>query len=261
MSNLYREILQAKLLSAIFNRATKNELLLKGGMAMQVAQKSSRKTKDIDLGQSPEIPLQRLQKVMRSAIKQALGSGILKEYKVSEPKQTDTTARWKINGYTASKTKVQLTVEISRRGIPSKDFLETVEYTPPDSYNIPSVMVDTYNGQALAATKVMALLDKNRTAPRDLYDLYILIRNEIQPPVELLSNIGEENINEALQEIWDKIDMLDYQQFKNEALPYLPAGVADRIDEDVYEDMRLEVGEHVEKWLNETKEYIQGMSP
>ncbi|MFW6352194.1 MAG: nucleotidyl transferase AbiEii/AbiGii toxin family protein [Bacteroidota bacterium] len=256
---LQREILQTKLLSSIFTKAAKNEVVLKGGMAMRVSQGSHRKTKDIDLGQHPGIPLPKLQKLMRSAIKQTLSSGILEKYEVSEPKQTDTTARWKINGQTKGKTRVQLTVEVSRRGVPTPENLETVEYFPPDEYKISPFLVDVYNGKTLAATKVIAMLQENRVAPRDLYDLHILIRNEVTPPSDLLSDVDEEVLGESLEKLWDKIDMLDYDMFVDQVAPYLPKGVADRIDKNVYEEMRVEVGVHVEKWLNDAIENKRGL--
>ena len=44
------------------------------------------------------------------------GSG-LTQTSISEPKQTDTVARWKISGRTSTGEDLHLTVEVSRRGI------------------------------------------------------------------------------------------------------------------------------------------------
>lgn len=129
-STLVRELLQTRILAAIFSDTVKHEIVLKGGMAMRAALGSTRMTKDIDLGQSPDIPLTRLQSVMRGAIKKALSTNLLHDVVVSEPKQTDTVGRWKINGQTDGGSHVQLTVEVSRRGLPPRETHQDGELYP-----------------------------------------------------------------------------------------------------------------------------------
>lgn len=248
---LQREILQTKILSSVFARTVENELVLKGGLAFRTVVGSDRKTKDIDMGQSNEIPLERLQKVMRASIKESLKSLGLGDYKVTEPKQTDTVARWKINGKTDIGSHLQLTVEISRRGIPSKEHLERVEYVPPEEYGQPPILIDTYSKEALAASKAGAFLNPSRVAPRDLYDLHLLIISEVKPSPKLLAGLGEEGLKNCLEDLWDKIEMNNYELFKNEVMPFLPKEVSEKIDYDTYEEMRIRVGEHVEMWLKE----------
>lgn len=64
-----REVLQYQILQAIFAKAIRGELLLKGGFALRMVAGSPRRTKDVDLQQDPRrTPLRRLQKLMRSAI-------------------------------------------------------------------------------------------------------------------------------------------------------------------------------------------------
>lgn len=252
-STLVRELLQTRILAAIFSETVRHELVLKGGMAMRAALGSTRMTKDIDLGQSPEIPLARLQSVMREAIKKALSTNLLRDVVVSEPKQTDTVGRWKINGQTDGGSHVQLTVEVSRRGLPPENHIKTVNYVPPTEYGVPPTLIDVYDLQAMAATKVQALLGDNRMVARDLFDLNLLIEMKVQPPVALLTGLGTDYLETALNDLWSKVDLFTYEQFKAEIFPFVSEQVSSRLTEDVFEDMRLNVATNVEKWLVEAR--------
>lgn len=260
-TTLVRELLQTRILSALFAETMRHELVLKGGMAMRTSCGSARMTKDIDLGQSPGVPLERLQSVMRSAIKKALSTQLLNDVTVSEPKQTDTVGRWKINGHTEGGSHVQLTVEVSRRGLPPDGHIKTVNYIPPVEYGVPPTLVDVYDMQAMAASKVQAILGENRLAARDLFDLNLLIEMKVTPPVELLSGLGPDYLESAMNEIWSKVDMFTYEQFKSEIFPYVSEQVASRLTEDVFEDMRITVASNVEQWLAEARNLSRGSNP
>ena len=58
--NLERDLVQTRLLCAIFSRSVKNQIVLKGGLAMRLLFGSQRYTKDIDLGQNPDQSLRSL---------------------------------------------------------------------------------------------------------------------------------------------------------------------------------------------------------
>lgn len=241
------ELIQARLLSAIFSRSVRNQVVLKGGMAFRALFGSQRATKDIDLAQDPRQSLASLQRLMRQSI-QASTQGFLTDIQVTEPKQTQTTARWKIHGKTALGTEIALTVEVSRRGIPS-GHIEAKHYLPPDAAHTAAVEIDVYSPGALAAAKVFALADDNRVAPRDLYDLDLLVRMKVTPPAELLAAIGDPL--HAVQRIWDKLEIMTWPQFQSEVLPFLPLEVGARLTEGDFDAMRLRVGEAVQSWLSQ----------
>lgn len=257
-TTLAREILQTRILSALFADTMRHEFVLKGGMAMRTECGSSRMTKDIDLGQDVSVPVERLRAVMRGAIKKALVTQLLRDVKISEPKQTDTVGRWKINGETDGGSHVQLTIEVSRRGLPPAEHIKTVNYIPPVEYGVPPTLVDVYDLQAMAASKVLALLGENRLAARDLFDLNLLIEMKVTPPVELLAGMGPDYLESAMNEIWSKIDMFTYEQFKSEIFPYVSEQVASRLTEAAFEDMRIAVATNIERWLAEARNISQG---
>ena len=112
-----RELLQAKLLVELMSQAVHHELVLKGGLAMRAVLGSTRYTKDIDLDAVTEASAGRIQGIVARSIERVLGQpGLLDEAKVSTPKQTETTMRWKVNGKAPGTDRpITLTVEVSRR--------------------------------------------------------------------------------------------------------------------------------------------------
>src|SRR3546814_15560222 len=65
-----REILQARLLSAIFLRSVRHELVMKGGMALRVTQGSLRMTTDIDFLTSPMVRNARNRSIVRDSFRE-----------------------------------------------------------------------------------------------------------------------------------------------------------------------------------------------
>ena len=241
------ELMQYQILGAVFSRSVRNEVVLKGGFALRAILGSARLTKDIDLQQDGQrYALPRLQRLMRSAIKEALASGLLQQPVVTEPKQTDTVARWKVNGRTQGGSHVHLTIEVSRRGLPPAEHLVCTALSRP---GLPrAAMVDSYDANALAASKTQAFLDEFRVAPRDLYDLDILIRMKARPPRAMIRHLQTPAHRERVAE---KMDAITYAQFRAEVLPNLPEGEAQRLDAAEFEQMRARVMFALLDWLEE----------
>jgi len=231
--------------------AMHKELVLKGGMAMRAVHGSVRYTKDIDLDAELTFSRERVQGIVRRSIERAIGSGLIAHAQVSEPKQTDTTLRWKISGtQPGSSAPLYLTVEVSRREpIPGAQAIE-VPFGPRFA-GAPAGKVRVLDSQAIAVTKVLALTDPNRTAARDIFDLAVLIEARVEDPAQLLASLPDARMRlpQAMAELWPKIEAMDYSQFINDVIPYLPPDVAAAITADAFEDMRLTVGTNVEEWL------------
>jgi len=126
-STLKRELLQARLVSAIFSdsvsRRFRVHVALKGGLAMRLMQGSHRATKDIDLQSDGTFPVEAARKWMTNLIRQTAKDLGLANVRVTEPKQTDTTQRWKAVYATASGVESHLTIEMSRRGLPDPEYV------------------------------------------------------------------------------------------------------------------------------------------
>ncbi len=256
---LLREALQARVLAEVFKTSLEHEFVLKGGMALRVAHGSERFTKDIDLDAPAErLPLHRVQEAVRAALKRALREDLIRGPVVTEPKQTATTLRWKINGWSPnSESPMQLTVEVSRRAGMALGHTLKHTYQPPAAYGISPVMVEVYDNQAIATQKVFALVSEVRVAPRDLFDLDVLIRAGVEPPIELLAGRGATEVERALAELWGKIEAMDWNMFRAQVLGAIPDATAHDLTEDRFNEMQVRVGEHVEGWLQETKRRLR----
>ena len=120
-----RDAFQQRLLTCLYRGPASSSLVLKGGAAMRVLTASARYTQDLDFDHDPRRSLTSLQTTVRSAIARALQGSGLTQTSISEPKQTDTVARWKISGRTS-------TGEESRSHLRSPLFHHATRYCSPE---------------------------------------------------------------------------------------------------------------------------------
>ncbi|WP_241420104.1 nucleotidyl transferase AbiEii/AbiGii toxin family protein [Acidiphilium multivorum] len=228
-------------------KSVEREMVLKGGFAMRALFGSERRTKDVDLQHDARrATLSRTQTIIRTAIRHATDTGILSDVRVTEPKQTDTVARWKIGGRTSIGSVVNLTIEVSRRPMPGEDCLTRVEMKPQVASDGPLVMVDTYSADAMAGSKTIALLSENRLALRDLYDLDVLISMRAEPPPQMIDHLRNQHARDIL---FTKLDMMTWPLFQEQVLPSLPAKVASSITQDDFDKMKIRVALTIERWI------------
>lgn len=250
-----REILQAKLLSAMF-RGHARQVILKGGLAMRQIYQSPRLTKDVDLSAAPGISTAAVAKTIMTAIDSTLQSGFLEDFKVTAPKQTDVTQRWKVNGrISGGESVVQLTIEVSHRGAPPEEHIATMTVVPMFDHQVSPAIVQVFTPIALAASKVAALVDPKRNAPRDVYDLDVLVSMRVEPPVKLLAGMGSESLGQSLNRLWEKLETLDWKLARSELRNFLPLPMMEMLDEEEWDAMRLRVGTEVERWLDDAKRF------
>ena len=107
------------------------------------------------------------------------------------------------------------------------------------------------DAQALAVCKVLALTDPKRDAPRDLFDLRILLETKLEGQAELLAHQSTERLELALTELWVTVENMGYERFKSDVAPFLPPEIAAAVTEDKYADLQMAVGTGVEQWLHD----------
>lgn len=249
-----RDTLQTRLLSQMFSQNLEG-LVLKGGMAMRVSHyRHARATKDIDLDADPEISLATLQRLVQKSLEASCRDGLLKNVVLTAPKQTDTTARWKISGYSDRLGQtLNLTVEMSRRSHVEMEHTRVAYETEGD--------IVVYRDEIIAFQKIKALLSSTREAPRDIADLHLLIQSSVASPVPHLSKWIKEGNIANVEEMWRKIERMDQQMFRDEVLPSLPPTLDGQIMFNDWEQIRLNVGAQVEQWLNEAREKLSTHQP
>jgi hypothetical protein len=112
---------------------------------------------------------------------------------------------------------------------------------------LPRVYVSVYDEQALADNKLAALIDDRRTAPRDIYDLELLLARGVVPTAAAVENLGGASM--LMRRVADKLDLMSWTLFRDEVLPTLPAEIHTHIDEDEYLAMKVRLLETLERCL------------
>ncbi len=241
-----RDAFQQRLLTCLYRGPESSSLVLKGGAAMRVLTASARYTQDLDFDHDPHRSLTSLQKTIRSAVARALQGSDLMQTSISEPKQTDTVARWKISGRTSAGEDLHLAVEVSRRGTPDLNHVVKIPVQIGDR-TLPRVYVSVYDEQALTDNKLAALLDERRNAPRDIYDLEVLLARGACPSSAAVERAGGRAA--LTRRAGEKLDLLGWALFRDQVIPALPRDIQAHVDEDEYLAMKVRLLESLERCL------------
>lgn len=249
-----KDLLQARILARMFAQNVGHaaeRMVLKGGLAMRMAHQSCRHTKDIDLDADNTLTLGAVQGTVRRAIKDATSGGWLDNVHISEPKQTATTARWKIQGnLPQSQVVLHLTIEVSFRHHLEAHEVRHVPLTTEAPPGQP-VALPVYTDEVLLLNKIDALLSPQRDAPRDVVDLYLLFQGDVSVPQRTLADrLGHHHQSPAdlIRQMWNKIEGMDETRFQAEVAPNWDNAATVPSWSD-WTDMRLFVAERLEALL------------
>jgi hypothetical protein len=244
-----RDAFQLRLLTYLYRGSESASLVLKGGAAMRVLTESARYTQDLDFDHDPHRSLASLQKTVRTAIDRALRGSGLAATSISEAKQTETVARWKIFGRTTMGENLNLTVEVSRRQAPDRSHVLKIPVQIADR-TLPRVYVSVYDERTLTDNKLAALLDERRTAPRDIYDLELLLARGACPSAAAIENLGAQG--GLTKRVADKLELMNWALFRDEVLPTLPGEDHANVDEGEYLAMKLRLLKALDRCLAKT---------
>lgn len=223
--------------------------VLKGGMAMRALYGSARLTKDIDFDCEHSVSPQSMKAQMPKALEQAARSAGLVGIRVTQTKAGDLASKWRLDTHLKGERPISFDVEVSRRGVAGDRYVTTKTVQAPYEYRISPFVVRVYTPDAMAAGKVNALLSENRSVPRDIYDLYDLVRQGVDPSSLWIAQLPQEVLQRKREVVWAKVDGIKFDQAFDELLPYIPASLRESIDEARWDSMRTDVAAHVEKWL------------
>lgn len=235
---------------ALLVRQEASRLILKGGMAMRALYGSTRLTNDVDFDCEDNVSQQSMQSHMSRALTQAARLVGLAGVEVTQTKRGERSARWRIVGTAAGDVKIIWEVEVSRRGVPPPEFIETKPFETPVAYRVPPFSVRVYGPAAMAGGKVNALLSENRSVPRDVYDLSELIRHGADPTELWIRRIPRQVLERKRPVIMAKIEIIDFAMAAAELLPYIAPEMRQAIDERRWDEIRLDVAHHVERWMD-----------
>jgi predicted nucleotidyltransferase component of viral defense system len=246
----FRDRIQMQFI-ALLVRQGASRLILKGGMTMRALYGSTRLTKDVDFDCEDNVSQQSMHTHMNKALQQAARLAGLTGVEVAQTKRGERSARWRITGTAAGDVKIVWEAEVSRRGVPPPEFVETKPFETPIAYRIPPFAVRVYGAAAMAGGKVNALLSDNRSVPRDVYDLSELVRHGANPTELWVRHIPPEVLQRKRAVIMAKIEGIDFALAAAELLPYIAPEMRQSIDEARWDEIRLDVAHHVERWMDE----------
>jgi hypothetical protein len=241
-SDLLRRV-QARFLRELF-RASKGGFVLKGGMALSALYGNSRLTHDIDLDFPPLS--QRTSESLHHQIQKALdlalrGSGVV-DAKIHVPGKAEISPKWKVSGRSSEGAPFNLSVDVSRRPRPPGQARQ-VALPGVAALGMGTFYVDLYAEPVLAAMKLAALLSPDRCAPRDVYDLDLLLPAHVPGPALLhwaLQTAGIAPL-EASQALLSKLEVMPWSLFEAQVLPSIDPLLAVRLDAQTWAAMKLRV--------------------
>ncbi len=92
-----------------------------------------------------------------------------------------------------------------------------------------------------------SMADDRRTAPRDIYDLELLLARGVVPSTAAIDSLGGRAT--LMKRIADKLDLMGWPLFRDEVLPTLPVEIHSHVDEEEYVAMKLRLLETLERSL------------
>lgn len=242
-----REQFLERLLREIFFRKGSG-FVLKGGAALRALYGPQRLTKDVDLDfTNPKRTADSLHNTISRSIKAAARGLPINKLTVSVPGKAEKTPRWKVNFEDQDARQYHVEVEISRdpsRAVPGA--IVQTPFVPEAATGIARFWVDIYDGPALIASKLAALL--GRGLPRDIFDLDILIGMSAAPDTQQIRwAIERAQLHQGnpLEMLRNRMDTLSFSRYQTELQDSLLPAVADRINAKEWTALKRRVLDYV----------------
>lgn len=234
-------------LAQLGRRLDKTLYVIKGGCNLRFFHRSVRLSEDLDLdvaGIGRHALQDKIRLLLRSApFTQVLRARGIALERISEPKQTDTTQRWKVGlGWGSGHSPLPTKVEFSRRGLDDDVGFESVDPGLIRAYHLPPFMASHYRANAALRQKIGALANRRELQARDVFDLHHLIAGGAG--VEVLHEVDPEDIEQARANAL----AIDFATFKSQVLAFLPPDDQTRYDSRaVWDTLVLEVVEFLHR--------------
>lgn len=241
-SRQFVELFHLLFLNQLSRKLDKKCYALKGGANMRFFFMSPRYSEDIDFdlqGIRVDILRKKVNAILNSSpFYEILQTRGLRIERITEPKQTETTQRWKI-GLTAPRIQGALPtkIEFSRRGRDAMALnFEMVSAEIIRFYDLAPILISHYSAEAAFQQKINALISRSETQARDIFDLFILLTSRLEkiptPPPHGINYLkAKENILST-----------SFAIFKSQVLSYLEPEVQRQYDsEDIWDSIRLKV--------------------
>jgi hypothetical protein len=236
------EVFHLAFLAGLGAASDKRPLVVKGGANLRFFFDSPRYSEDLDFdvvkGFETHRLRERVEKVLAApALRSTLRAQGLSVARVSAPKQTETTQRWKIGIEVVGRALALATkLEFSHRGVTGAHGLDAVSREVAHAHGIVPPLAQHYLLPAAIAQKIRALAQRSETQARDVYDLDLLFAragpslNAVLAPLRPLAAQAHER---ALA--------LSFDEFAGQVGSFLPAEAT--LGRSAWEAMQLRVAD------------------
>lgn len=233
----YVEQFHLLFLDLLGRKIEKNLYALKGGCNLRFFLKSIRYSEDIDLD-IQTLRKDTLQNLVNKILKSTpltlvlRAKGIVIE-EASEPKQTETTQRWKIRlTILHSLLTVNTKIEFSRRGISDPVCFGAIDPSIIQNYQLGPILANHYTKEAAFKQKIAALAFRNETQARDLFDLYHLLNIGVDG--SQIVGYPEDQLEKAMENALS----LTFKEFLGQVVAFLPLDYQQQYsDEELWNEM------------------------
>ena len=220
-------------------RLGKDRFVIKGGCNLRFFFNSVRYSEDLDLD---------VETVSRGTLKKAteqvlqgralahtLGAAGIELGRVTAPKQTDTTQRFKV-AFAVDGVSAHTKVEFSRRGTAGETTFEQASPTLTMHYGLTPLLARHYTRGAAIRQKVGALIGRARTQARDVFDLNLLLTEDVARSLVIDEEARRAAIERAMS--------VDFDAFQSQVVAYLAVELQEHYaSREVWEQMVLRVVE------------------
>ncbi len=212
-----RDYLQHLILAVLYSRPT--QLIFKGGTALRIAYRGNRYSEDLDFN-APELDVGAIEATWQTVASNLVAYGI--EAELRNPWQgengysVDLSYRGPLyDGRDRTKGKVRLDANLRPEIVATQPVLISSEYD-----DIRPFVITVISREHLMAEKVRALVVRGK--PRDLYDLWLLVNQNVSPTQELIqAKLDLYNIPWS-QEAWQKGLAQVESEWERDLRPLLP---------------------------------------
>ena len=207
-----------RLLEARVDRAA---WVVKGGVNLRAWFGSLRYSEDLDLdvlrGESQRLEA-KIDKLLSAVVfREMLAAQGLAVARVSKPKQTDTTQRWKLQLMVEDLSlPLHTRVEFSRRSSDEEYVLEPARADVVRPYGVSAPTANHYTARAAVRQKIRALASRAETQARDVWDLDLLLRTTPADPRPLTPDLLR-----CAEAALDRVQSLPYDIFRAQVVPFL----------------------------------------
>lgn len=214
------EIFHLLFLSQLGRKIDKTLYALKGGCNMRFYFNSIRYSEDMDIDITT-VAKETLRKNINQILTAQPFSQILKTKNIeilrwSEPKQTDTTQRWKILlRSSASTMPLPTKIEFSRRNFNKEVKFELIDKEILSQYSLTPIMSNHYSKTSMFEQKILALAFRKETQSRDIFDLFLLITSGVTISVQ------DKQTLECITSAIDNALSVSFTDFVGQVLAYL----------------------------------------